>query len=180
MKKILFLFSACLMVFSAQAQENLNTNKFKQLAQELPTPNSYRNASGAPGNDYWQQRADYVMEIEIDDEKQRLYGQERITYHNNSPDVLKYLWIQLDQNVRALDSDTWQTQESKFSDDMEIEDLFKMTPSFDGGFKIEHVRDDNGGEMSYHINKTMMRLDLAKLFKLICIEVFLCLSTKYQ
>ena len=89
--------------FSLQAQQpNLNNNKFRQLGQELPTPNVYRTASGAPGHQYWQQQADYVMNIELDDEKQTIQGEETITYHNNSPDPLEYLWLQLDQNVCLL------------------------------------------------------------------------------
>ena len=78
--------------------QNTNHNKFKQLKEELPTPNSYRTASGAPGHDYWQNRADYDMDIRLDDENQKLYGSETITYHNKSKDELRYLWLQLDQN----------------------------------------------------------------------------------
>ena len=96
---LLFLFSA-----GIQAQnEHYSNNKFRQLHQELPTPNTYRTASGAPGHEYWQQKADYVMDIRLDDENQKVYGEETITYTNNSPDALKYLWLQLDQNVRAKD-----------------------------------------------------------------------------
>jgi len=69
---------------------------FRQLDLVLPTPNGYRTASGAPGAQYWQQRADYVISVEIDDREQRLVGSERITYHNHSPDPLRYLWLQLD------------------------------------------------------------------------------------
>ncbi|MEC7617134.1 MAG: M1 family peptidase, partial [Bacteroidota bacterium] len=80
-------------------QGHTNQNKFRQLYNEFSTPNDYRTASGAPGTAYYQQRADYVMDIKIDDETQRLYGEETITYTNNSPDVLAYLWVQLDQNI---------------------------------------------------------------------------------
>lgn len=80
--------------------------KFEQLGTMLPTPNTYRTASGAPGIDYWQQRADYKIDVTIDDETQMLYGEEEITYYNNSPDVLRYLWVQLDQNMRANNSNT--------------------------------------------------------------------------
>ena len=73
--------------------------KFEQLGTMLPTPNAYRTASGAPGIDYWQQRADYKIDVTIDDENQMLYGEEIITYFNNSPDVLRYLWVQLDLTV---------------------------------------------------------------------------------
>ena len=88
------------------AQENTNQNKFQQLKQEFATPNVYRTASGAPGHEYWQQKADYKIDIRLDDEKQRISGVETITYFNQSPDVLKYIWLQLDQNRRAKDSDT--------------------------------------------------------------------------
>ena len=85
-------------------QGHTNQNKFRQLYNEFSTPNDYRTASGAPGPAYYQQRADYVMDIKIDDETQRLYGEETITYTNNSPDALAYLWVQLDQNIRKKDS----------------------------------------------------------------------------
>ena len=96
----------CALALSFSAQENINKNPFRQLKQELPTPNSYRTAAGFPGHEYYQQKADYVMDIELDDTKQILKGEETITYHNMSPDALPYLWVQLDQNVRAKDSDT--------------------------------------------------------------------------
>ena len=75
-------------------------NVFRQMGTSFHTPNVYRNAAGAPGPMYWQQRADYQMKIALDDEKQQITGNEIITYYNNSPDVLDYLWVQLDQNVR--------------------------------------------------------------------------------
>ena len=97
-------FLACFMLISITslvAQENTNQNKFRQLGQELPTPNVYRTASGAPGHMYWQQKADYKMKITLDDETQKIYGEETVTYYNYSPDALSYLWLQLDQNRRA-------------------------------------------------------------------------------
>tara|TARA_B100001287_G_scaffold150032_1_gene126292 strand:- start:1143 stop:3566 length:2424 start_codon:yes stop_codon:yes gene_type:complete len=94
---------------------NLNYNKFKQLKEEMSTPNIYRSASGAPGFQYYQNEADYVMEIQLDDENQKISGNEVITYHNNSPDELDYLWLQLDQNKRALNSDSYKIQTSSFN-----------------------------------------------------------------
>ena len=79
-------------------------NQFRQLYQELPAPNAMRTASGMPGPGYWQQKVDYEMQVELDDESQRIYGREHITYHNNAPVPLAYLWLQLDQNRRARDS----------------------------------------------------------------------------
>ena len=82
------------------------TDKFRQLEEILPTPNDQRTASGAPGRAYWQQRADYDIDVTLDDAKQRITGKETVTYYNQSPDPLTYLWLQLDQNLFRKDSDT--------------------------------------------------------------------------
>ena len=164
MKNIIILI-LCFIAQLAFGQENTNQSKFKQLGAELPSPNTYRNASGAPGHEYWQQRADYKMDIEIDDEEQKLYGNETITYHNNSPDVLNYLWLQLDQNVRAEDSDSHKLRPSSLGENTNLKTLSRMTSSFDGGFKIQSVKNDKGGDINYSIVKTMMRIDLAQPLK---------------
>jgi hypothetical protein len=161
MKQLLLLVLAAGLSFAAVAQqENTNQNKFRQLYDELPTPNVYRNAAGAPGHGYWQQRADYLIDIELDDDKQRIYGTETITYHNNSPDPLDYLWVQLEQNRRAKDSDTYKIQESRMDERMSSREMKGLTPTFDGGFKLDYVKDANGQAMAYTVNKTMMRIDL--------------------
>ncbi len=157
---LLLLISTSLM-----AQDNTNTNKFRQLGQELPTPNVYRAASGAPGHEYWQQQADYVMDIELDDENQRIYGEETITYHNNSPDDLKYLWLQLDQNMRAKDSDSHKIRATSIDEDASMRDIKRLFFDFDGGFKIDYVKTTGGADLSYTINKTMMRIDLPTTLK---------------
>ncbi|MEO0732504.1 MAG: M1 family peptidase, partial [Bacteroidota bacterium] len=144
---------------SAQT-ENVNKNPFRQLYTELPTPNVYRNAAGAPGHEYWQQQADYEMEIRLDDENQRIYGSSEIKYHNNSPDGLDYLWVQLDQNVRALDSDSYKTRTNSVGERMSLRGLSALDPSFDGGFKIDYVKDGDGKMMEYTVVKTMMRIEL--------------------
>ncbi len=157
----LFLFSLIsLFSFSLSAQINSNQYKFSQLGEELPTPNTYRSASGAPGPDYWQQRADYVMDIELDDENQRVYGEETITYFNNSPDVLTYLWVQLDQNMRAKDSDTYKITTQDVNERMSLRQLKGLEHTFDGGFKLDYVQDIDGKELPHFINQTMMRVDL--------------------
>ncbi len=140
-------------------------NKFRQLGQELPTPNTYRTASGAPGHEYWQQKADYKMNIILDDEHQKIYGEESITYFNNSPDPLTYLWLQLDQNRRAKDSDTYKISTNKLDDRISTGQLKRFKNDFDGGFNIEYVKDANDKPLSYTINKTMMRVDLPKALK---------------
>ncbi|MBC6995832.1 M1 family metallopeptidase [Neolewinella lacunae] len=166
MTRLLFLVCALLMAFGVSAQtENINKNPFRQLYMELPTPNVYRNAAGAPGHQYWQQKADYVMDVRLDDATQRIYGTSTITYHNNSPDVLDYLWLQLDQNVRALDSDTYKTGTSNMSERMTLGALARLEPTFDGGFKIDYVQSVEGKPMEYTIERTMMRVELAQPLK---------------
>ncbi len=160
MKNHLLLFALLCLGVTVQAQRDNTENPFRQLDNELPTPNVYRNAAGAPGHMYWQQKADYSMDIRLDDEQQRVYGTEKITYHNNSPDDLAYLWIQLDQNVRALDSDTYKTSTSELGERMTLGQLSRLEPTFEGGFNIDYVRDGTGKAMTYHIQKTMMRVEL--------------------
>ncbi|HZH86778.1 MAG TPA: M1 family aminopeptidase [Brumimicrobium sp.] len=140
--------------------ENINKNKFRQLKQELPTPNVYRTASGAPGHEYYQQRANYNIKIELDDEKQTIHGEERITYINNSPDRLDYLWLQLDQNMRAQDSDSKLIQVERMEDFNTLSKVHRKMFEFDGGFKIEYIKATNGEDLVYAINKTMLRIDL--------------------
>ena len=165
-KRLLFyvcaLSIACLStsVMAQKGPESINRSKFRQIKQEAPTPNVYRTASGAPGHQYWQNEADYEMEIELDDETQRLYGTETITYHNNSPDELAYLWVQLDQNVRALDSDTRKISGGRVSGQMSFTQLRRLLNDFDGGFKVEWVRDRRDNPLPHTINKTMMRVDI--------------------
>ncbi|MFM7233747.1 MAG: M1 family metallopeptidase, partial [Flavobacteriales bacterium] len=140
-------------------------DKFKQLGPELATPNEQRTASGAPGNAYWQQRADYVMNITIDDATQTLYGDETITYFNQSPDALSYIWLQLDQNAFAKDADSYAIEQMKINESVSYNDLIDLNPWYDGGFKLDHVRDASGKALPYTINKTMMRIDLPQPLK---------------
>ena len=151
-------------VIMAQDQKQKDTEweqKFEQLGTMLPTPNVYRTASGAPGHQYWQQKADYKMKIILDDNNQTITGSETITYYNNSPDDLEYLWVQLDQNVRAKDSDSPLIGQSSMRDTLSAYAVFRLTgdQDYDGGFKIKSVN-SGGKDISYLINKTMMRIDL--------------------
>ncbi|WP_282163091.1 M1 family metallopeptidase [Ulvibacterium marinum] len=167
---LLFLF-----IGTALAQNNsenrepghYNQNKFKQLYEEFATPNTYRSASGAPGPDYYQQQADYVMDIELDDKNARIYGEETITYTNNSPDDLEYLWLQVDQNVRTKDTKSALRNETKIAQAERVQDFVKkyISEPFDGGFNIEFVKDANGKPLSYTINQTMMRIDIPEPLK---------------
>ncbi|MET1169863.1 MAG: M1 family metallopeptidase [Flavobacteriales bacterium] len=149
------------------SSQNVNTSKFRQLGQELPTPNVYRTASGAPGHEYYQQQADYNMSIRLDDETQRIYGEETITYTNNSPDELRYLWVQLDQNMRSQNSMTQQIKTGDIFNDRTGKPktaFYKIKNNqfydFDGGFKLEYVQTTSGSNLRYTINNTMMRVDL--------------------
>ncbi|MDC7995880.1 M1 family metallopeptidase [Altibacter sp. HG106] len=173
-KRFLTLFFVILMAGWAQAQEegetearkpgHYNNNRFKQLYEEFSTPNMYRSPNGAPGPNYYQQQADYVMDIELDDEKARIYGNETITYTNNSPDALEYLWVQLDQNVRAQDSKSPLIEPSGAAP-AELASSFVgkyMGAGFDGGFKIQEVKNEKGNPLPYTINRTMMRVEMPK------------------
>ena len=140
----------------------ISQSKFAQLDTELPTPNEYRTAAGAPGHNYYQQKADYKMQIRIDDETQKLSGEETITYTNNSPDKLEYLWLQLDQNIYDVNSDTKLIEVEKMEDFKNIGDVKKKLFYYDGGFKVESITSASGQKMSYAINKTMMRINLDK------------------
>jgi len=165
MKKILAVLIMASFVCSAVFAQNTNVNKFKQLDTELPTPNVYRNAAGAPGHQYWQQKADYNIQLELDDKNQKIFGEETITYQNNSPDNLEYLWLQLDQNMRAKDSDTHKISTNSIGERMSLRGLNRLEPSFDGGFKIDHVKNADGSSLSHTINKTMMRINLDQPLK---------------
>ncbi|NVJ87909.1 MAG: M1 family metallopeptidase [Flavobacteriaceae bacterium] len=165
-KTLVLLFSVCLVSFSfAQAKKgHTNQNKFKQLKEELPTPNLQRTASGAPGKLYTQQKVDYEINITLDDEKRRITGNETITYHNNSSDELTYLWVQLDQNMRAKDSKTPDITPSNVPNRMSKGRFERSFPKeqFDGGFNITSVTNKDGSDLSHTINQTMMRINLAK------------------
>jgi len=154
-------------IYLINAQENLNNSKFKQLHEELPTPNVYRTASGAPGHEYYQQKADYEISVELDEKNHTIKGNEIITYTNNSPDILKYLWVQLDQNVRAKNSHAQLTTTNSMNDKISFGNLKRMHDkmNFDGGFKLEQVTTINGKKLSYKINETMMRINLSKPLK---------------
>ena len=135
--------------------------KFEQLGTTLPTANTYRTASGAPGHEYWQQKADYKMQITLNDDNQTISGKETVTYHNQSPDVLKYLWVQLDQNVRAKDSNSGITgRGTTIRDTVTTRQLGNALVPFDGGFKLSAVKEASGKDLKYMVNKTMMRIDL--------------------
>lgn len=159
-------------VFAQNIQNNPSSNhgnKFEQLGSILPDANLYRAASGAPGHAYWQQRADYKIEAELNETDYSISGSEWVTYYNNSPDLLHYLWFQLDENEHHPDSDNNRFDESKVRQQQITEwDLknFDKRKSLEGyGVEILEVSDKKGNAVPYTINQTMMRVDLAKPLK---------------
>lgn len=143
-------------------------NKFEQLGTILPTPNIYRTASGAPGHGYWQNRTDYNITAYLDEDKRNLKGSETVTYYNNSPDELDYIWLQLDENehssIRNAGYDTSSVLRSSTTDQqLKVSEL----PVKDNGYgvSLEKVTDASGNPLKYTVNKTMMRIDLPKVLK---------------
>ncbi|MEO1535148.1 MAG: M1 family metallopeptidase, partial [Planctomycetota bacterium] len=167
MRRLLALSTLLAAASTASAQQPYENpkypqaDKFRQLDELLPTPNVYRTASGAPGPEYWQQQADYVIEVELDDVNQRLTGYETITYTNNSPDTLNYLWVQLDQNRFRPDSDDMLTRTTGGLDRLSFSQLDSMLyrMGFEGGYDISEVSYANGRPLKHTIVRTMMRVE---------------------
>ena len=164
---VLLLLSFCLGAsfgFAAEYPKNppIAANKFAQLGQELPTPGETRLASGAPGPQYWQQRADYKIKVELDDRNQRIRGSEQITYHNVSPHPLSYIWLQLDQNRFKPDSDDVLTATAPNLEELPFRSMATLLDrmEFQGGFLISSVSDAEDEALDFTINKTLMRIDL--------------------
>ena len=172
MTRIFFLSAiAGVMASTAQAQNIQNNpksnhgNKFEQLGTILPTPNEYRTASGAPGSKYWQQRADYNIEATLDEKNLMLIGKETVTYYNNSPDKLDYLWLQLDENQHSPTADNNFFDSNKLGqpgDEAAVKGLDVEERLKGLGDQILAVTDELGKPLKYTVNQTMMRIDLPK------------------
>ncbi|MCA6440385.1 MAG: M1 family metallopeptidase, partial [Chitinophagaceae bacterium] len=170
MRKIALMIGLMVSVVGVSAQNIMNNpssnhgNKFEQLGTILPTPNEYRTASGAPGPKYWQQRADYDIKCELDEAGLKLKGAETVTYYNNSPDVLTYIWLQLDENEHSS------INNANYQDATGLGRGVLTTRTIDGlldakkdngnGDIISKLTDASGKALKYTINKTMMRIDL--------------------
>ncbi len=163
---LILIFLAC--VFTAWTQDDKKwKGKFEQLDYLLPTPNDVRSGSGAPGAKYWQQRADYLIDAEIDEPTNTLNGKETITYFNNSPDVLKFLWLQLDQNVNKKGNEDFGYLFNGIKDSvssLQIQRLARPV-KFEAGYTIKSVSDKVGNALPIAINNTMMRVDLPEAIK---------------
>jgi len=167
--------AALCLTMSAIAAEPFD-DKFRQLDELLPTPTTIRTASGAPGHAYWQQRADYQIRATLDEASRSISGAETITYHNNSPDTLNYLWVQLDQNIYKPNSDArtsatlpsrdaWQGRSATDGVKFDAIRTVLEARTFPGGFNIKSVKDGNGRPLNFVINRTMMRIDLPQPLK---------------
>ena len=162
-KKLIALNFFVLVTGAAWSQESGGwQGKFEQLGPLLPTPNSYRSGSGAPGHNYWQQRADYDIDVELNDQTQEIIGKETITYYNNSPETLRYLWLQLDQNNMTKGGMTNSTETNRIRDSIPTKyfPVSQAVMPYEGGFTILAVKDAGGRSLTHLINNTMMRVDL--------------------
>ena len=169
MKKNLLLFCLPLLIavtIQAQIQNNASSNhanKFEQLGTILPTPNEYRTASGAPGTKYWQQRVDYDIKCELDEKNLKFNGSETVTYFNNSPEVLNYLWLQLDENEHSsVNNANYQTSNpmSNSTSSQQLDRIIENKTNNGYGFNIIKITDALGKTLNYVINRTMMRVEL--------------------
>lgn len=147
------------------ANNGAPVEKFQQLDQLLPTPTAQRNAAGAPGAAYWQNRADYDITVELDDVQRRINGSATITYQNRSPDALSYLWLQLDQNYQAHDADSRTVPNSRRGVDAAkvtyaAVDRLLAQETYDGTMTVSGITDTDGKSIPHTIVKTMLRLDL--------------------
>jgi len=162
---IAFFLVSCSAVF-AQPLRNPGSNhgnRFEQLDYLMQDPNEYRTASGAPGPKYWQQRADYEINVDINEAENLLTGLETVTYFNNSPDVLTYIWLQIDENFHHPNSDNNYDKPSAMGNRLTHQQLLQMNPKeYMKGFgvNITALTDATGKPLSYTVNQTMMRVDL--------------------
>ncbi|MFC7290708.1 M1 family metallopeptidase [Hirschia litorea] len=184
MRKIAIVIGCIALFGTANAQGIQQTkgdfeDKFRQLDEVLPSPNVYRNAAGEPGHAYWQQEADYNIRAELDEEARRLIGKETIAYTNNSPDTLRYLWLQLDQNIFKRDSMKELSTDfggigrrgpavsaggSGEPAKLSLGEVARQQAMVDHdyGHNITRVADSRGTALPYTIVGTLMRVDLPK------------------
>lgn len=178
-----FMLIACLSQLSFAGSSAIQQtkgdfeDKFRQLDEVLPTPNVYRNAAGAPGHKYWQQKVDYLIDVTLDEANRRLEASQTVTYTNNSPDTLTYLWVQLDQNKFKSDSMSTltttfggignrgpATQSASDSSPAQLslralrrQQFVEDTPL---GYELTKVADARGNALEYVVVGTLMRIDL--------------------
>jgi len=164
-----YIFTFCLALFSIQIQSQTQPwkGKFEPIDNLLSPVNTYRTASGAPGKDYWQQRADYKIKASIDEINNILSGEETITYYNNSPDDLSYLWIQLEQNVNKKGNEDFGSFNNNLKDGINTRQMQFLTRAIDfpAGYSIKYVKDGDDKPLKSLVNNTMMKVLLDKPLK---------------
>ena len=158
----LLIISALFTITIVQSQTKPWQGKFEPIDNMIAPPNTYRTASGAPGKAYWQQRANYKIKVTIDEATNTLTGKETITYFNNSPDDLSYLWIQLEQNVNKKENEDFGSINNRVKDSMTTRQMQFLTRTIDfpAGYSIKYVKDGNGNDFKTMVNNTMMKVKL--------------------
>ncbi|WP_203257580.1 M1 family metallopeptidase [Hyunsoonleella ulvae] len=158
--KYLIAFWLTFFMLPIQSQNQPWKGKFEPIDNLILPPNSYRTASGAPGKAYWQQRADYNIKASIDETTNILSGEETITYYNNSPDDLSYLWIQLEQNVNKKENEDFGTINNSLKDGINTQQMQFLTRAIDfpAGYTIKYIKDSNGEPIRSLVNNTMMKV----------------------
>ncbi|MFD0835140.1 M1 family metallopeptidase [Mariniflexile aquimaris] len=151
--------------FNAQTQPW--KGKFEPIDNLIAPPNTYRTASGAPGKDYWQQRANYKIKVVLNEKNNSISGEETITYFNNSPDDLSYLWIQLEQNVNKKGNEDFGSFNNDIQDSISAKQMQYLTRAIDfpAGYTIKNVKDGQGNNMKTMVNNTMMKVKLNTILK---------------
>lgn len=167
MRFVFSLLFTILLLVNLQAQDRPWQGKFEPIDNMLTPPSPYRTASGAPGKAYWQQRADYTIKAVLDEPNNIINGEETITYHNNSPDDLSYLWVQLDQNVNRKENEDFGEISGRVKDSMNTMHMQYLTRAIDfpAGYTIKYVKDASGKDMQTLVNNTMMKVRLKEVLK---------------
>ena len=166
--RLLFLLIITTFTYSNfQAQTQPWQGKFEPIDRMIDPPSTYRTASGAPGKAYWQQRANYNIKVSIDEKNNTLTGEETITYFNNSPDDLSYLWIQLEQNVNKKENEDFGDINNNVKEGMTSRQMQFLTRAMDfpAGYSIKYIKDASGNNLKTVVNNTMMKVKLNKPLK---------------
>ena len=166
-KNIVLLFSLIFFHNLSYTQTQPWQGKFEPIDKMISPPNTYRTASGAPGKAYWQQRADYRIKATLDESNNTITGEETITYYNNSPDDLSYLWIQLEQNVNRKGNEDFGYFYNDLKDSINARQMQFLTRAIDfpAGYTIKYIKDVNGNSMKSLVNNTMMKVLLTESLK---------------
>lgn len=167
MRQLSVLIISILFFSNLQSQTQPWQGKFEPIDQLITPPNTYRTASGAPGKAYWQQRANYTIKATIDEKNNTLSGEETITYFNNSPDDLSYLWIQLEQNVNKKENEDFGDINNNVKEGINTRQMQFLTRAIDfpAGYSIKYIKDTNGNNLKTLVNNTMMKVKLNEPLK---------------